>query len=70
MHLRLHKNATTTPRIRAEIQVSKEPMRVLAQRFGVSVSTIARWKKRASVHDASHVRSRTIALIRDVVHYS
>lgn len=45
MHLRLHKNATTTPRIRAEIQVSKEPMRVLAQRFGVSVSTIARWKE-------------------------
>ena len=59
MHLRLHKNATTTPRIRAEIQVSKEPMRVLAQRFGVSVSTIARWKKRASVHDASHTPSST-----------
>ena len=39
MHLRLHKNATTTPRMRAEIQVSKEPMRVLAQRFGVSVCT-------------------------------
>ncbi|TSE35345.1 hypothetical protein Tfont_02319 [Tepidimonas fonticaldi] len=58
MHLRLHKNATTTPRIRAEIQVSKEPMRVLAQRFGVSVSTIARWKKRASVHDASHTPHR------------
>ncbi|MCO1344512.1 IS481 family transposase [Burkholderia multivorans] len=58
MHLRLHKNATTTPRIRAEIQVSKEPMRVLAQRFGVSVCTIARWKKRASVHDASHTPHR------------
>jgi len=58
MHLRLHKNATTTPRIRAEIQVSKEPMRVLAQRFGVSVSTIARWEKRASVHDASHTPHR------------
>ena len=59
MHLRLHKNATTTPRIRAEIQVSKEPMRVLAQRFGVSASTIARWKKRASVHDDLPPPSRT-----------
>lgn len=58
MHLRLHKNATITPRIRAEIQASNEPMTVLAQRFGVSVSTIARWKKRASVEDASHTPHR------------
>jgi transposase len=58
MHLRLHKNATTTPRIRAEIQASVEPMTVLAQRFGVSVSTIARWKKRTSVEDASHTPHR------------
>ncbi|MEW6729145.1 MAG: IS481 family transposase [Pseudomonadota bacterium] len=58
MHLRLHKNATTTPRIRAEIQASVEPMTVLAKRFGVSVSTIARWKKRTSVEDASHTPHR------------
>ncbi len=43
MHLRLHKNATTTPRIRAEIQVSKEPMRVLAQRFFMGRPLLQGW---------------------------
>ncbi len=58
MHLRLHKNATTTLRIRAEIQASTEPMIDPASRFGVSVSTIARWKKRTTVEDASHTPHR------------
>lgn len=58
MNIRLHKNATTTPRIRALIQTSHEPMTVLARRFGVSVETITRWKHRGSVEDRSHTAHR------------
>jgi hypothetical protein len=58
MNIRLHRNATTTPRIRALIQESREPMTVLARRFGVGVETIARWKHRDSVEDRSHTAHR------------
>ena len=34
MQIRLHKQATTTPKVRAAIQASDEPARVLAQRHG------------------------------------
>jgi hypothetical protein len=54
MNIRLHKNATTTPRIRALIQASREPMTVLARHFGVALKTIARWKHRGSVKDRSY----------------
>ncbi|WP_022950212.1 IS481 family transposase [Methylohalobius crimeensis] len=58
MQVRLHKNATTTPRIRALIQASTEPNTVLAKRFGVTVETIARWKGRDSVEDLPHTPHR------------
>ena len=58
MNIRLHRNATTTPRTRALIQASDEPMTVLARRFGVGVETIARWKHRDSVEDRSHTAHR------------
>lgn len=58
MQVRLHKNATTTPKIRALIQASLEPNTVLAERFGVGVDTIARWKHRDSVEDRSHAPHR------------
>ena len=56
MTIRLHKNATTTPRIRALIQASDEPQTVLARRFGVSVETVARRKRRDSVEPEAHLR--------------
>jgi hypothetical protein len=34
MLIRLHKQATTTPKVRAAIQASDEPGTVLAERFG------------------------------------
>jgi hypothetical protein len=36
----LYKQATTTPRIRAEVQASTEPDWVLAERFGTTEQTI------------------------------
>lgn len=54
MQAPLHRNATTTPRIRREIQQSKEPVAVLAKRYGVTGSTIRTWKDRDFVEDVSH----------------
>ena len=50
----LHKNATTTPAIRARIAASDEPAAVLAGRHGVSLDTIYRWRGRTSFEDRSH----------------
>ena len=56
MLTRLHANATTTPRVRAEVQASSEPVRVLVERYGVSETTIYRWRKRTTTEDRSHAR--------------
>jgi len=53
MNLRLHKNARTTPRTRAEIQASTEPVAKLAVRYGVAEDTVRRWKGRTTTEDAS-----------------
>jgi len=50
----LHKQATTTPKIRAAIQASTEPAWVLADRYGISEQTVWKWRKRDGVHDLSH----------------
>ena len=54
MILSLHKNATTTPAIRARIAASDEPAAVLAGRHGVSLDTIYRWRGRTSFEDRPH----------------
>jgi hypothetical protein len=48
----LHGSARTTPRVRAELQASKESTRTLAARYGVNPKTVAKWKKRTSTVDA------------------
>lgn len=53
MEQKLHKNATTTFRIRQEIQKSKEPVNSLAEKYGVGWKTVKKWKKRKSVEDKS-----------------
>jgi transposase-like protein len=54
MEVRLHANATTTPKIRAYIQKSKAPVSELARELGVSEKTIVRWRSRNDVNDRSH----------------
>jgi len=54
MLIRLHKQVTTTPKLRAAIQVSDAPTSVLAERFGTTEQTVYKWKHRDSVHDRSH----------------
>jgi transposase InsO family protein len=58
MLIRLHSQATTTPKVRAAIQASDEPGTVLAERFGVTPQTIYKWRKRDSVADRSHTPHR------------
>ena len=53
-----HKQATTTPKIRAAIQASKEPAWMVAERYGISEQTVWKWRKRDSVQDRSHTAHR------------
>jgi transposase InsO family protein len=58
MELKLHANATTTPKIRAYIQASGQPVAALAAELGVSETTIRRWRGRDSVRDRPHTPKR------------
>ena len=58
MELKLHANATTTPRTRHQIQTSTKPVSVLSRELGVSESTVRIWRKRDSVSDRSHTAHR------------
>ena len=49
----LHGSATTTHAIRAAIQRSKAPLKELAAQYGLNQKTVAKWRKRAFVHDAA-----------------
>ena len=58
MLISLHKQATTTPKVRAAIRASDEPAWVLSERHGVSEQTVWKWRKRDGVHDFSHTAHR------------
>ena len=53
MELRLHANATTTPRTRAYIQKSRASHAALARELGIHPRTVVRWKARQDVADRS-----------------
>lgn len=54
MLVKLHANATTTPKTRAYIQSSTAPVAELAAELGVSDRTIRRWRARSVTEDRSH----------------
>ncbi len=58
MLIALHKNARTTPAVRAEIAASAEPASALAQRYGITEQTVYKWKKREVFGDRSHTAHR------------
>jgi transposase InsO family protein len=49
----LHGSATTTHAVRAAIQRSQASLQELAARYNLNPKTVAKWKKRAFVHDAA-----------------
>ena len=53
MDLKLHANATTTPRVRAYIRKSQATNAALARELGIHSRTVARWKARQEVTDRS-----------------
>lgn len=61
MKVNLHKNARTTPAIRKEIQASKLSYRQLSRKYGVSLYTILKWKKRGDVNDKSSARHNNLS---------
>ena len=54
MSTKQHKNATTTPEIRAFIHQSELPTAVLARLLKISESTVRKWRRRDVLEDASH----------------
>jgi hypothetical protein len=58
MLIALHKQARTTPAVRAEIAASDEPVSVLAQRYNITESTVRKWQARVDFNDRSHTPHR------------
>src|ERR687894_2185475 len=48
----LHGSATTTEAVRRAIQLRQESVRALAKRFGVTPTTVQKWRKRTTTADA------------------
>ena len=48
----LHGSARTTPRVRAELQASKETTSALTRRYGLSRATVTKWRSRTTTTDA------------------
>jgi transposase-like protein len=65
MDVKLHANATTTPRTRAYIQQSIAPTAELARELGISARTVDRWRNRGEVYDRSHVPHRLATTMTD-----
>ncbi|MFQ1997814.1 hypothetical protein ACK35E_10535 [Aeromonas veronii] len=59
MEIKLHQNATTTPRTRKYIQTSRKSDAALAEELNISIDTVRRWRNRDDCYDKSH-RPRTI----------
>lgn len=62
MEIRLHANARTTPSTRAEIASSSQSVSQLAAFYGVSETTIRRWRKRAGEVQDRSSRPRDLAV--------
>ena len=58
MLVRLHSQATTTPKIRAAIQASIDPAWKVGERYGISEQTVLKWRHRDNVEDRSHTPHR------------
>lgn len=65
MEIKLHANATTTPRVRRYIQQSAKSDRELAQELGISVATVRRWRQRQDVADRHTVPKTTRKVLTD-----
>jgi hypothetical protein len=65
MFVRLHSQATTTPKIRSAIQACDDPAWILSERYGISELTVLKWRHRDSVKNHSHSARQWQAVLRD-----
>ena len=67
----LHGSARTTPRVRAELQASKEKTNALAERYRLSRTTVTKWRAPTSTADAPmgprSPRSTVLTLIEEAM---
>jgi hypothetical protein len=67
----LHGSARTTPRVRAEFQASQEKTSLLAERYGLSRTTVAKWRTRTTTQDAPmgprDPRSTVLTLVEEAM---
>ena len=67
----LHGSATTTEAVRRAIQLREESVRSLAKRYGVSPTTVQKWRKRTSTADArmgpKEPRSTVLTLAEEAI---
>ncbi|MND76531.1 hypothetical protein D3C80_681790 [compost metagenome] len=59
MEIKLHANATTTPRIRRYLQQSDKSDRELSLELGISITTVRRWRNREHISD-NHTTPKVI----------
>src|SRR5687768_443052 len=67
----LHGSATTTEAVRRAIQAGQESVRALARRYGISPTTVQKWRKRSSLSDATmgpkQIRSTVLSVEEEAV---
>src|SRR5918997_7109009 len=67
----LHDSATTTEAVRRAIQRSRESVRALARRHGISPTTVQKWRRRRTAADAAmgpeQARSPVLTLEQEAV---
>src|SRR5918997_5867129 len=67
----LHDSATTTEAVRRAIQRSRESVRALARRHGISPTTVQKWRRRRTTADAAmgpeQARSPVLTLEQEAV---
>jgi transposase InsO family protein len=67
----LHGSATTTEAVRRAIQDREESVRALAKRYGISPTTVQKWRKRTTVADArmgpKTVRSTVLSIEEEAI---
>ena len=70
MLIKLHSQATTTPKVREAIQARDEISWVLANRYGTTKQTLWKWRKRDTVEvrsDTPHRLQTTLTPAHEVV---
>jgi transposase-like protein len=67
----LHGSARTTAAVRRAIQLRQESVRALAKRYGVSPTTVQKWRNRETTADAKmgpkEVRSTVLTLDQEAI---